>query len=268
MSKQSQIKALISAIMKNGVDGLIDSVTSLYKDEVRMRLHYTDFNARTDRARNPLISFDEAIYYSSTFTQEHLDRFNYALNNLGTQMMFADKIAVIDYGCGQGLATLAFLNYLKNNNCIANKLVDIHLIEPSVVTLGLARQFILAMAKYCQISVNISIHQQSLADYLNNPIKRKSSYVNLHLLSNVVDVPAIQNDLLALSRHINTQAGKQIICAVSPYNAGFELLCQGLYGFYIQNETFSIDSYRFNSNRCVWQNKPACGKALFAQKLA
>lgn len=84
MSEQTQIKALISAIINHGIDGLINVATTLYKNEVRSRLHYTDFNARTNRATNPLISFDEAIYYSSTFTQEYLDRFDHALNNLGT----------------------------------------------------------------------------------------------------------------------------------------------------------------------------------------
>lgn len=268
MSKQSQIKTLISAIIENGIDGLIDTTTTLYKNEVRSRLHYTDFNARTNRATNPLISFDEAIYYSSTFTQEHLDRFNHALNNLGTQMMFADKIGVIDYGCGQGLATLAFLNYLKNNNCIANKVIDIHLIEPSAVTLGLARQYILAMAKHCQISVNITVYQNTLAEYLDNPIQTNPQYPTLHLLSNVVDIPAVQNSLLALSNHINQQQGKQIICAVSPYNYGFGVLRQGLYDFVVQDEQFGLNSYRFNSNRCVWESKPANGQAFFAQKVA
>lgn len=120
-------------------------------------------------------------------------------------MMFADKIGVIDYGCGQGLATLAFLNYLKNNNCIANKVIDIHLIEPSAVTLGLARQYILAMAKHCQISVNITVHNVGLSDYLNNPIKTNPQYSCLHFLSNVVDIPMVQDSLLALSNHINQQ---------------------------------------------------------------
>lgn len=268
MANQTHIKTLISAIKNNGIDGLIDTATSLYKNEVRSRLHYTDFNARTDRAKNPLVSFDEAIYYSSTFTQEHLDRFNHALNNLGTQMMFLDKMTVIDYGCGQGLATLAFLNYLKNNNCIANKMIEIYLIEPSALTLALARQYILAMAKYCQISVNISVHQNTLAQYLNNPIKTNPKYPSLHLLSNVVDIPAVQNSLLTLSNHINQQQGKQIVCAVSPYNSGFALLRQGLYDFVVQDEQFNLGSYRFNSNRCVWESKPACGQVLFAQKSA
>lgn len=268
MSKQAQIKTLLSAIIENGVDGLIDTATALYKNEVRTRLPYTAFNDRTNRATKPLINFDEAIYYSSTFTQEHLDRFNHALNNLGTQMMFVDKMTMIDYGCGQGLATLAFLNYLKNNNCIANKVLDIHLIEPSVITLGLARQYILAMAKHCQISVNITVHQNTLAEYLNNPIKTNPQYLSLHLLSNIVDIPAIQNSLLALSKHINAQQGKQMICAVSSYNSGFGLLRQGLHNFMVQDEYFSLNSYRFNSNRCVWVDKSANGQAFFAQNIA
>lgn len=264
----TQTQAIVSAIKQNGIDGLIDTVTAIYKNDVRSRLHYSDFYNRTNRATSPLISFDEAVYYSSTFTQEHLDRFSHALNNLGAELVFADKMTVIDYGCGQGLATLALLHYLKEHNYIANKVLNIHLIEPSHITLALARQYILAMAHHCQISVKVTLYRQTLSQYLTNPIVPCGHGLNLHLLSNVVDIFAIQADLIALSRHINAQNHKQMICAVSSYNRGFDDFRQHLVNFRVQDERFSIKSYRFNSNRCVWLSKPANGRLLYAQKVA
>lgn len=264
----TQIQTILTAIQKHGMDGFIDIVTDIYANNVRSRLHYVDFYHRTERATLPLIDFDEAIYYSSTFTQEHLDRFTHALNNIGAELVFADKISVIDYGCGQGLATLALLNYLKEHNCIANKVLNIHLIEPSHIALGLARQYILAMAQYCQISVNITVHHQNLSEYLTSPIVSCTQGLNLHLLSNVIDIPAIQADLIALSRHINAQPHKQIICAVSSYGCGFYGFRQSLVNFAVQDEQFSVNSYRFNSNRCVWNDKQANGRLLYAKKVA
>lgn len=268
MPNQAHIQDIVSSIKQNGIKGLIQATTKLYKNDVRSRLHYSDFYNRTDRATLPLISFDEAIYYSSTFTKEHFDRFYHALDNMAVELAFANKMTVVDYGCGQGLATLVLLDYLRQNNIIANKVLDIHLIEPSHVALALARQYVLAMAKYCQITVNISVHQQTLAQYLDNPITHNGNRLNLHLLSNIIDIQSIQSELIALSGYINNQPSKQIICAVSSYRCGFDDFRSNLHNFNVQDERFAVNSYRFNSNRCVWQNKPACGKALFAQKLA
>lgn len=264
-NQQNTIKSLVSAIQHNGIQGLINTATALYRDEVRSRLHYSEFAERTDRAKNPLLSLDEGIYYSSTFTQEHFDRFSHVLANLGTSVLFAPEITVIDYGCGQGLATLTFLHYLKNNNCIANKVIHVHLVEPSATTLALARQYVLAMAKHCHIIVNITVHQATLTEFLHTPVSVGHTMVTLHFLSNILDIPAVQSSLVAFSRYLNRQVGKHTICAVSSYDAGFTTLRQGLTRFVIQNEKFCVDSYRFNSNRCVWQQKSANGHALFAQ---
>lgn len=258
-------KKIISAITNNGLEGLIHTATALYRDDVRTRLHYSEFFERTKRATLPLISEDEAIYYSSTFTQEHLDKFNHVLNNLGTQVFFAQEMTVIDYGCGQGLATLAFLQYLKHNNAIANKTVHIHLIEPSNVTLALARQYVLAMAKHTHIRVNITIHQKTLAQYLMRPITTPSDMPVLHFFSNVLDIAMIQGDLIRLSAHINQTKGRHIICAVSCYESyGFHGFADNLRQFDVQKEVFCLQSSRFNSNRFVWQTKAVEGYALFA----
>ncbi len=265
---QTLIKELVTAIENQGIDGFINMATQLYTYQVRPRLNYKNFYQRTQRATQPLISFDEAIYYSSTFTQEHVDRFRHVLNNLGTMVMFAQKLTVIDYGCGQGLATLTFLHYLQQNNCIANKVIDIHLIEPSSITLALARQFILAMAKHTQIQVNITVHHQTLAEYMTNPVTVPANMTTLHFFSNVLDIEGIQYYLIQLSKYINNQQGEHFICAVSSYNSGFDNFRQGLSRFHVIDERFSINSYRFNSNRCVWTRKAANGQSLYAQNIA
>lgn len=264
------VKFLVQEIENNGIDGLINTATKLYKNDVRSRLHYSEFYERTQRATKPLISVDEAIYYSSTFTQEHFDRFHHVLNNLGSAVMFAQKLTVIDYGCGQGLATLAFLHYLHQNNYVANKVVQVHLIEPSHITLALARQFVLAMAKHVDICVNITVHHQTLAQYLQDPIENQFDAVTLHFLSNILDICSIQMDLVQLSRCINEQQGRHHICAVSPYSryVGFEYFWQSLSDFQIEQSNFSVSSYRFNSNKCIWLQRDAVGVSLYAQKAA
>lgn len=130
-------------------------------------------------------------------------------------------------------AWLEFLvaDRLRGNNC-RDIMLSVETIQSTKRVGSETRQYILAMAKHCQISVNITVYQNTLSEYLNNPIQANPQYPTLHLLSNVVDIPALQNSLLALSRHINMQQGKQIICAVSPYNYGFGLLRQGLYDFF------------------------------------
>lgn len=265
----SIIKTLVTAIENKGMAGLIESATSLYQHDVSQRLHYKVFAERTDRAAKPLVSLDEAVYYSSTFTKEHFDRFYHVLNNLGTKAMFAQRLAVIDYGCGQGLAALTFLHYLHKNNCIANKVVEVHLVEPSAITLALARQFVLAMAKYTGIRVNVSVHQKTLAQYLAAPIVINQEDMTLHFLSNVLDIKGIESSAFALSKHINAQAGEHFICAVSPYKGnGFRYFYTGLSCFDVDCEQFELNSHRFNSNRHQWDKKTAAGESLYAQKAA
>ena len=270
--KDSLIKTLVQSIKDGGINSFIEKATYLYATDVRCRLNYQDFYHRTNRATNPLISVDEAVYYSSTFTREHLDRFYYVLGSLGTKAIFAQKITVVDYGCGQGLATLAFLQYLKENNCIANKVIDIHLVEPSVVTSVMARQFVLAMAKYTGICVNVMVHQKTLAQYLENPVALSCPFgMTLHFLSNVLDIEKVQSHLPQLSAYINQQEGQQYICAVSShdYHRGFNTFSQGLTDFDVAyHHAFSIQSYRFHSNRCVWHDKQAKGRFLYVQKVA
>lgn len=262
---KTTIKTLVSAIETRGIRGLIATATSLYAQDVCSRLHYGEFYKRTDRATLPLLSLDEAIYYNSTFAKEHMDRLTHALGNLGANVMFAQKLTVVDYGCGQGLATLVLLQYLQVQNCIANKVIAVHLIEPSLITLALARQFVKAMAKHTHIRVNITVHKKILNNYLRSPLKFKADETVLHLLSNIVDVDAVQDDLLALSKHINAEQGEHYVCAVSSYDKGFNQLRHGLTRFAVVHERFSVASYRFNSNRCVWQQRDARGQALYAK---
>ncbi|MBS9779847.1 MAG: hypothetical protein KGV51_04390 [Moraxellaceae bacterium] len=101
-------------------------------------LSYRAFANRTERATKALACEKEAIFYTVAYGKQHYGSMEYLLaNHLPLEMVNQSAIRVVDYGCGQGIATLALLEHLANHQLTANMEIEIHLIEPSIISLSL-----------------------------------------------------------------------------------------------------------------------------------
>ena len=120
---------------------------------------------------------------------------------------FDSKVNIIDWGCGQGFASMIFLE--KYGNEIIN---HITLIEPSEIALKRAA---LHCKKYSP-EVSLNTICKKLDDLEEVDFSFPQSDITIHLFSNILDIDGYsQNHLIGLIEQIRTRQN-YFIC-VSPY---------------------------------------------------
>ena len=121
--------------------------------------------------------------YIYSFGKMHQAKIYKALSCISLSSYTADGVDVIDCGCGQGLATICFFDYLREHK-IENKVQKITLIEPSSATLERAAIHVRA---YVNENVPISCIGRYLYDVTQGDISGES-LVTIHLFSNNLDI--------------------------------------------------------------------------------
>jgi len=121
-------------------------------------------------------------------------------------------INVIDWGCGQALATSLLIDYIKENRLNIN-LSNITLIEPSQLALsrGLLHIDVLKENPMKIRAINKDIDCLETDDLLIH-----NSNITLHLFSNILDVEFFKLDKLFLEKVSNSQNGLNYFICVSP----------------------------------------------------
>jgi len=128
----------------------------------------------------------------------------YQLNN--------ETINVIDWGCGQALATTLLMDYIKEKK-LNIKLSNITLIEPSQLALsrGLLHIDILKENPIEVKAINKDIDCLEQSDLIID-----NSNITLHLFSNILDVEFFKLDKDFLEKISNSQNGLKYFICVSP----------------------------------------------------
>ena len=162
-------------------------------------------------------------------TEGHLHKYIHAYGNMHQaklnqsfdvipnliQIVNGNDLQIIDYGCGQGIGTFVFIDYLKAINPNNYAISKVRLIEPSELALKRASLNV----KYSLRSVNqddnvLAIHKE-LDDITNQDLITNSASIKFHIFSNILDVPNI--NLLTLYEKINsTQNGINYFICISP----------------------------------------------------
>ena len=121
-------------------------------------------------------------------------------------------INIIDWGCGQALATSLLIDYIKEKN-LKIKLSNITLIEPSQLALsrGLLHIDILKENPIEMRAINKDIDSLEHSDLVID-----NSYITLHLFSNILDVEFFKLDRNFLEKISNSQNGLNYFICVSP----------------------------------------------------
>lgn len=145
------------------------------------------------------------------------EAFNQLLNTFILNQLFSQDIEIYDWGCGQGIATICMLDFLRKHH-IQSKLKRINLIEPSVVAVERAKDILLCYQECDNAEVRIvnKVFDDLQPDDINSFNCRK-----LHLFSNILDVAAF--DLAAFTQLFQkTQKGGNYIICVGPLNKGYK----------------------------------------------
>lgn len=124
---------------------------------------------------------------------------------------FQKSIRIIDWGCGQGMATMAYFDYLRTKN-INLDIRHITLIEPSEIAL---RRASLHACKYTGGN-NILTVNKDLDSLISQDLINIKPTTKLHLFSNILDI-----DLFSLTNLLelinNNYDGENYFICVSPY---------------------------------------------------
>jgi superfamily II DNA helicase RecQ len=152
--------------------------------------------------------------YLHSFGNMHEAKIKKALSCFPNDL-FNKDYDVIDWGCGQGLATICLFDYLKNKGIISQA-QNIVLIEPSQVALERAKLHVKA---YCKDDRKIRIQNKFIDEATIDDIRLDGSRPVFHLFSNILDIKEINLKKLAIKIDQSVLSESYLIC-VGPLNAG------------------------------------------------
>jgi hypothetical protein len=141
----------------------------------------------------------------SVFIPKHLD-------SLGS---FAN---IIDYGCGQGLGTVALIDYLNASGTACDYTKTI-LIEPSIVALRRASTHVVVSLK--TLTWPAHTYQQifpiskKISDISEKDLETWDNAIKFHVFSNILDIEEFEINKLC-EKISNTQKGINYFICVSP----------------------------------------------------
>lgn len=197
--------------------------------------------------------------YMAAYIPWHKGKLFHTFENLPFGALSGD-ISIIDWGCGQGMASLCLYEYAKSHN-LNTKVHEIILIEPSEIALNRA-EFILSQIDN---KVKISKINCLLDEVTENDIRLFNNHKVIHLFSNILDIQGINLKHLSEILFVNSKSDNFILC-VSPYyptdgnrriDAFLRYFSNGLSFFYKDEKhekqsradyTYYIKAFRLDAN--------------------
>ena len=146
---------------------------------------------------------------------KHHAKMEDAINELlceDQSISLSSEIEIIDYGCGQGLASNVLLNILDANKFPIDNIKKIILIEPGKIALDRAVDFLKNSPKVVPVN-------KGLDDITTKDLETKEDTIKIHLFSNILDMGGEYFSIENLAKKIrSTQAGDNYFVCVSATN--------------------------------------------------
>ena len=159
-----------------------------------------------------IIDEESLLYqYIFSFSSMHKTKLDDALKIILPKLNHA-TINIIDWGCGQALATILLLEYIKENDLNID-IRNVTLIEPSKLALsrGLLHVDVLKKKEYNVKAINKDLDCLEPSD-----IRFNDDNVVLHLFSNILDIESFKLDKTFLQKISNNIQTKNYFTCVSP----------------------------------------------------
>lgn len=157
-----------------------------------------------DKGRGAIKKDIEADCYLAAYGKSHKQKLELLFNTYQNQIELNDKFDIIDYGCGQGLATLCFLERLSGKEL--SYLDKILLIDNSHFILKEAEKNVELILNQLKKTHNVDSGCSIKNVYSELPTKNRKFYyppipnhIKIHLFSNVLDIPEINLKSMAES---------------------------------------------------------------------
>jgi hypothetical protein len=153
---------------------------------------------------------NQLFAYMNSYGSMHYEKLVDSFKSL-PKHFFEKETSLIDWGCGQAIASMTYFDFL-NNNRIEQEINNISLVEPSEIALKRASLHI----KKFTASAEIQTINKDLDSLVNGDFINKKSVCKLHLLSNILDINHFS--LTYFSQLIDSNfAGTNYFICVSPY---------------------------------------------------
>ena len=148
--------------------------------------------------------------YIYAFGKMHNAKLQHAFNKLQDRVVKSSQIEIVDYGCGQGLASICYHDFIKEHN-LQQQVIKITLMEPS--SLALSRAELLCSCFYPNAEI-IAVNK-SFDDLTTEDIKVSPEVLTLHLFSNILDVESYNlQHLIQIVTGLKSEKNEYVI--VSP----------------------------------------------------
>lgn len=254
--------------------GLLQDVPANFNSIRSISVGYATSSALTQRGVKILESESELFEYMKRFGNMHKAKLESAYDSLPE--VFPSKVNLIDWGCGQGFASMLFIERFTEE-CINR----VTLIEPSEIAI---RRAALHIRKYAP-DMRLQTICKKLDDLEKDDFINMSSETTVHLFSNILDIDDYsQTRLMQLIE--STQQGMNYFVCVSPYideikterldtfKRYFETRCKDFFTllmdrtnsknqddiFWKCNNTYNdpSTSHGFHSNCSKWRTENGC----------
>ena len=179
------------------------------------------------------------LTYLFSFGKMHQAKLYYAFSKLPEDFLQQDEINIIDYGCGQALGTICYIDFLRELG-YSQKIKTITLIEPSELVLKRAALH----ASVFFPNAEIKTINKTFDDLTSSDIVCSEETPTLHILSNVLDMLSFDLKRFATLIKKNICGFNQFVC-VGPYfcnlekDQRMELFCKMLKGNIFYSKSFS-----------------------------
>lgn len=156
---------------------------------------------------------DELNCYLVAYGKMHEEKIHSALSTLtNLKEIVKNKYQIIDWGCGQGLATLCFLDFIKDGLNI-KKPQSITFIEPSNSAITKAEQYLKTISQ----DSNTQLIEKRLDEVTLSDIEITEP-ITISFFSNILDIESVNLQKLTELIKSNLKGEQYFIC-VGPMNA-------------------------------------------------
>ena len=158
-----------------------------------------------------ILSEEKQLFaYMHSFGNMHYEKLITSFEYLPSDF-FNKSTNIVDWGCGQALATMVYLEFLQSKQ-IEQTINEIRLIEPSEIAIKRGALHIKKFKKNVRIiTINKDIDSIEHIDLIQN-----KSITNLHLFSNIIDIDFFSLHQLLEKIETNFKCINYFVC-VSPY---------------------------------------------------
>lgn len=199
----------------------------------------------TDHGRLVLQTEEQMDAYLAAYGEMHIVKCKAALQNFPCNNpddeIYKHNYEIFDWGCGQGIATLTLLEFLRERKLLG-RLNGITLIDPSTIALNRAQKWVQQNAgpaiKVKAINCPIPQDENTIIENISC-----NSYISINLFSNILDIRSLSLTWLARKTALLGTIN-YMICVGPKFSENTRI--KDFCGYFNPSTYFSnIESYRY-----------------------